>query len=587
MRSSVKKYLGIRFLAVVAIVCITAASAIAQDINQPATEDANKPAVEDVNKPTIEDVNKLAAENVNKPAEEMTLEQRLKERISVDFRNTPIEDVIRIMAERANVDIVKSPNVTGEVTVTLTDVPLEEALKSILAVHSFAYVLSENMIRVVTAAEKTKEAEIPEVLVTKSYEIVYADVKEVVKALEKFKSKQGMVASIEGTSHIIVTDTETRIRDITAFIEKVDRMTAQILVEARIYDITSKESFDIGVDWYAGRNTPITDITEKDTYKKTNTTTSLTDTYETTITETVDTVDPTNDGTVTVTKTTQKPATTGYGITDTDERTKSKSDTWHLGADGSPLPFRKSKPYMGGQFDTEEGGTLRFGVLNDAVDIEMALNILHKQVGAKLLANPRILVLDNEKATINITSEIPYQRLTESAMGGSMGTTEFKEIGVKLEVTPHLAVRDEMIRLQLKPEFSVKTSDVIITTTGAGARYPIPVVDKRTSDTKLLIKNGQTVVLGGLKKRETTQDIRKVPLLGDLPVLGNLFRSESEDTVDSEIVVFITVWIIKQPVMSQGEQDIYKVTEFKSPKPSYTGAEKRQEKQQDDESGAD
>jgi len=587
MRSSVKKYLGIRFLAVVAIVCITATSAIAQDANQPATEDVNKPTIEDVNRLAAENVNKPAAEDVNKPAEEMSLEQRLKERISVDFRNTPIEDVIRIMAERADIDIVKSPNVTGEVTVTLTDVPLEEALNNILAAQGNSYVLTENMIRVITAAEKKLETDKPEVLVTKTYEIVYADVKEVVKALEKFKSKLGMVTSIQGTSHILVKDTESTIKDITAFIEKVDRMTAQILVEARIYDITSKDSFDIGVDWYAGRNTPITDITEKDTYKKTNTTTSPTDTYETTITETVDTVDPTNDGTVTVTKTTQKPATTGYGITDTDERTKSKSDTWHLGPDGSPLPFRKSKPYMGGQFNAEEGGTLRFGVLNDAVDIELALSILHKQVGAKLLANPRILVLDNEKATINITSEIPYQRLTESAMGGSMGTTEFKEVGVKLEVTPHLAARDEMIRLQLKPEFSVKTSDVIITTTGAGARYPIPVVDKRTADTILLIKNGQTVVLGGLKKKETTQDIRKVPLLGDLPLFGNLFRSESEDTVDSEIVVFITTWIIKEPLMSPDEQKAYDVTEFSGPKPSTTKAEKRQEEQQDDESGAD
>ncbi len=107
-------------------------------------------------------------------------------------------------------------------------------------------------------------------------------------------------------------------------------------------------------------------------------------------------------------------------------------------------------------------------------------------------------------------------------------------------------------------------------------QYPIPVVDKRTADTKLLIKNGQTVVLGGLRKKETTQDIRKVPLLGDLPVFGDLFRSESESTINSELVVFITVWIIKQqPVMSQGEQDAYKVTDFKGPKPTYTGAESR------------
>jgi type IV pilus assembly protein PilQ len=549
MRACAKKYWVLKFVTVVTIVCIVCPAAIADD--------------------------------ANKPAQRAPFEQRMKKPISVDFRNTPIDDVIRIMADQADVDIVKSPAVTGAVTVTLTNVPLEEAINNILAAHGYSYVMSENMIRVITAVEKAaadkmaaEKMEKPEPLQTKVYEIVYADVKEVVKALDKFKSKQGTVSSIEGTSHIIVNDTESKIKEITAFIEKIDRMTPQILVEVRIYDITSKENFDIGTDWHIGRNTPITTVTDKDTYKKTNTTTSPTDTYETTITETVSNPpDPTTDKIVTNTETTQKPATTGYGITDTKEITKDASESWLTDATGNPLSYRKSNPYMGGLFSKEEGGTLRFGVLNDAVDIDLALSILHKQVGAKLLANPRILVLDNEKATIDITSEIPYQRLTESAMGGSMGTTEFKEVGVKLEVTPHLAARDEMIRLQLKPEFSVKTSDVIITTTGAGARYPIPVVDKRTADTRLLIKNGQTVVLGGLRKKETTQDVRKVPLLGDLPVFRNLFRSESEETVNSEIVVFITVWSIKQPVMSKGEQDAYKVTEFKGPKPAYTGAE--------------
>jgi type IV pilus assembly protein PilQ len=562
MRACAKKYWVLKFVTVVTIVCIVCPVAIAED--------------------------------ANKPPERAPFEQRMKKPISVDFRNTPIEDVIRIMADQADVDIVKSPTVTGAVTVTLTNVPLEEAINNILTAHGYAYAMSENMIRVITAAEKiaadklaAEKMEKPEPLQTKVYEIVYADVKEVVKALDKFKSKQGMVSSIEGTSHIIVSDTESKIKEITSFIEKIDKMTPQILIEARIYDITSKENFDIGTDWHVGRNTPITTVTDKDTYKKTNTTTSPTDTYETTITNTVDTdPDPTKTGTVTVTKTTQKPETTGYGITDTKEITKDASESWLTDATGNPLSYRKSDPFMGGLFNKEEGGTLRFGVLNDAVDIDLALSILHKQIGAKLLANPRILVLDNEKATIDITSEIPYQRLTESAMGGSMGTTEFKEVGVKLEVTPHLAARDEMIRLQLKPEFSVKTSEVIITTTGAGARYPIPVVDKRTADTKLLVKNGQTVVLGGLRKKETTQEVRKVPLLGDLPVFGSLFRSESEETKDSEIVVFITVWIIKQqpamppvmsPAMSQGEQDAYKVTEFKGPKPAFTGAEKAKE----------
>ena len=544
MRACAKKYWLLRFLTVVTVVCIICPAAIAGDAN-----------------------------DVNKPNEKAPFEQRMQKTVTITMSDADIRKVIELVADQAGVDVVISPEVKGNVTVKLTDVPLEEALRNILSAYGYSYIATGNMIRIEKGPDRTKGVELAEPLVAKTYEIVYADVKEVVKALNSFKSKQGMVTSIQGTSHIIVKDTESTIRDITAFIEKIDKMTAQILVEARVYDITSRENFDIGTAWHIGRNTPITTVTDKDTYKKTDTTTSPTDTWEKTITGTVDTVDPTNDGTVTVTKTTQKPATTGYGITDTKEITEDASKSWLTDATGNPLSYRKSDPYMGGLFDKENGGTLRFGVLNDAVDIDLALSILHKQVGAKLLANPRILVLDNEKATINIISEIPYQRLTESAMGGSMGTTEFKEVGIKLEVTPHLAARDEMIRLQLKPEFSVRTSDVIITTTGAGARYPIPVVDKRTADTILLIKNGQTVVLGGLRKKETTQDVRKVPLLGDLPVLGNLFRSESESTVNSELVVFITTWIIKQPVMSQQEQDAYKVTEFKGPKPAFTGAE--------------
>jgi type IV pilus assembly protein PilQ len=579
MRSSVKTYLGIRFLAVVAIVCITAASAIAQDVNQPAAEDVNKPAAEDVNK--------VAAEDVNKPAEEIPFEQRMQKTVTITMSDADIRKVVEAVADQAGVDVVISPEVKGNVTVKLTDVPLEEALRNILAAHGFSYVATENMIRVEKGPDRTKGVEPTEPLQTRTYEIVYADVVEVVKALDKFKSKQGMVTSIKGTSHIIITDTESKIRDITAFIEKIDKMTPQILVEARIYDITSKDSFDIGTDWHVGRNTPITTVTDKDTYKKTDTTTSPTDTWEKTITDTVDTIDLTKTGTVTKTKTTQKPATTGYGITDTKEITKDASKSWLTDATGNQMPFRKSKPFMGGGFDTEEGGTIRFGVLNDAVDIDLALSILHKQVGAKLLANPRVLVLDNETAKISIISEIPYQRLTESAMGGSMGTTEFKEVGVKLEVTPHLAERDQMIRLQLKPEFSVKTDEVTLQSTGTGLQYSQPVVDKRTADTILLIKNGQTVVLGGLRKKETTQNIRKVPLLGDLPLFGNLFRSESEDTVNSEMVVFITVWIIKEPLMSPDEQKAYKVTDFPGPKQDLTRAEKHQEEQQDDESGAD
>jgi type IV pilus assembly protein PilQ len=453
----------------------------------------------------------------NDASSEPPLEQRMQKKISVQFRKTPIDDVIRILAEQADVDIVKGPDVTGDITVTLTDVPLEEALNNILAVHGYSYVLSQNMIRIVTAAEKTDK---PEPLQSKTFEIVYADVAEVVKSLKDFKSKQGSLSHIEGTSVVMVTDTESRIRDIATLLAKIDRPTPQILVEARIYDITSKERLDLGVEWQAGRNTSYS----------------------------------------------ASAGITGEGTNPTA---------------GRDDPFITS--VFGGASAKAENavGVLRLGWLNSGIDIDTLIRAQQENINAKLLANPRILVLDNELAKIRIISEIPYQELQESAAGGAIGTTSFREVGVELEVTPHLASRDQMIRLHLKPSFSVVTGTVQVV--GQGASYPQPIVDRREADTTLLVKSGQTVVLGGLRKKTVTQQINKIPILGDIPGLGKLFRFTGEDTVNSELVVFITPRIVEQPVFSAPEADAHKETEFPGPQPSHTKAEKsaKEDKQPD------
>ena len=437
----------------------------------------------------------------------VTFEQRMQKKISVDFRETPIDDVLRIMAEQAEVDIIKSPKVTGNVTATLTDVPLVEALDNILAAHNYGYILGKNLIRIAPMKEITEQSER---LVSRIYRITYADVKEIEDALEKFISKRGSLSANPGTSNIIVTDYESKIRAIDNFIEEIDRITPQILVEARIYDITSKDRLDLGVEWQAGRDTV----------------------YD---------------------------ADGGIGT---------------IGAN----PTRDRDPFITGIFEGATGktsgtsGALRLGWLNAGIDIDMILKAQQNIIDAKLLANPRILVLDNEIALIKIISEIPYQELTESAEGGSIGTTSFREVGVELEVTPHLT-RDEMVRLSLKPKFSVKTDEVVLVGSGS-SEFPQPVVDRREADTTLLVEDGQTVVLGGLRKKEVTKQINKIPLLGDLPLLGWLFKFEGEDTVASELVVFVTPRIVKQPVMSETEQKQYEVTEFSGPEIISTRAEK-------------
>lgn len=451
----------------------------------------------------------------NKPEVLTTLEQRMAKRISVNFRNTPIDDVIRIMAEQADVDIVKSPEVVGEVTTTLTDVPLSEALSNILTAHGFGYVTSKNMIRVAPLGAINERIE---AMVNRIYRITYADVAEVETALKKFISSQGSISANLGTSNVIVTDIESKIKAIDTFIAEIDRITPQIVVEARIYDIKCTDRFDLGIQWQAGRNTTIASA---------------------------------------------------------------------LGS--NPTAGRKD-PFLNGAFSSSASktststGTLRIGWLNSGIDIDMILKAQQENLDAKLLANPRVLVLDNEKALFRIISEIPYQELTETSDGGSIGSTSFREVGVTLEVVPHIT-RDEMIRLHLVPEFSVKSGEVALGVFGTdSSSFNQPIIDRRFADTTLLIKNGQTVVLGGLRKKQVNKQVDKVPLLGDIPVLDNFFKFNAEETIVSELVVFVTPWIVEQPVLTEREQKAYEVTDFKEPEFGYTNAEVRYGDKPDEDS---
>jgi len=442
------------------------------------------------------------AEDDNKDSQEKevltTLEQRMQKKISIDFRNTPIEDVIRAVADQAEVDIIKSPMVIGDVTATLTDVPLEEALSNILAAHGYGYVAGKNMIRIAPVGEITEQAER---LVSKIYRITYTDVSEVEKALEKFISRNASLSSNPGSSNIIVTDTESKIKAIDTFISEIDRITPQILVEVRIYDITSHDTLDLGIEWEAGRNSTF-------------------------------------------------PGGLGENPTS-----------------GPRNPFITSG-FGGATGKTADStiGALRFGWLNAGIDVDVILRAEQENINAKLLANPRILVLDNEKALFDIVTEHPYVERTIT--GDTITeTVKFKLVGTKLEVTPHVA-REGMLRLHIVPEFGVKVSDVPL------ASGDVPVVDTRKFDTITLVEDGQTVVLGGLRKKEVSQRTNKIPLLGDLPLLGALFRFEGEDTVNSEIVVFITPRIIERPVLSENEQQAYEETEFSAPRPVDTRVEK-------------
>jgi type IV pilus secretin PilQ/predicted competence protein len=334
---------------------------------------------------------------------------------------------------------------------------------------------------------------------------MYADVKDVAAALEKFISKSGQISFAVGTNNIIVTDTEDKIKAIDTFITEIDRVTPQILVEARLYDISSIDALDLGVQWSVGTNT-------------------------------------------------------NYGANPGDVGSIDKSGKTNPFQTGSVGSLAASK-------STITGDQFRFGWLNNSVNIDAIIAAKQQDISAKLLANPRVMVIDNKEALIKIIQEIPYQELSQTSGGGNIGTTQFKEVGVELRVTPHVTDHG-LIRMYIKPSFSTRGREQDVVTTGP-AGLPItnkvPGIDKRETETTALVMDGQTVVLGGLRKKETATELNKVPLLGDLPLVGFLFRFQGDQIMNSELVVFVTPHIIVTPTLSPSEAENFQKTNFAPP----------------------
>ncbi|MGH2271582.1 secretin N-terminal domain-containing protein [Anaerohalosphaeraceae bacterium U12dextr] len=457
------------------------------------------------------------AEDTQPPKNELLtpVQERMRHPISIEFRDTPIDDVLLILAKQADVDIIKSPKVIGNVTATLTDIPLSEALENILAAHGYAFITTANMIRVVPR-EDVLQAQ--EKKISRVYRITYADVTEVEESLKKFISEGGSISANPGTSNIIVTDVESKIEAIDSFIEEIDRVTPQILVEARIYDVSSKDRIDLGVQWQAG-------------------------------------------------------TATSYGAPTTGTLGSNLSDMGNVihGVPTDSSPFSSvTNPHATGTFSgninnaSNTNALMRFGILNEHVNIDAILRAEQEDIRAKLLANPRIMVLDNQQAQIKIVEEIPYQELTETSGGGAIGTTQFRDVGVELLVTPHLT-REGLIRLILNPKFSVRTGDVLVST-GNNNVPAQPIIATRQTMTTALIRDQQTVVIGGMRKQDVSTQVNKVPLLGDIPLLGELFKFRGESIINSELVVFITPQIVTDQVLTAAEQVHLENTHFDSPK---------------------
>lgn len=181
------------------------------------------------------------------------------------------------------------------------------------------------------------------------------------------------------------------------------------------------------------------------------------------------------------------------------------------------------------------GALFTFQHFGDTFDLSAVAQAIQSASDSRLLANPNVTVMDNEEASFEAVTQIPYQQITQTQQGGQLAGTAFKDAGIKLDVVPKIAA-DGTVELIVRPEFSRLT--------GFTPGDNQPIIDTRATSTAVRVRSGDTLVIGGMRQRSDVGDFGAVPGLKDVRWFGHLFRSRSTDIRESELVVFITPRIV-------------------------------------------
>jgi type II secretory pathway component GspD/PulD (secretin) len=187
-------------------------------------------------------------------------------------------------------------------------------------------------------------------------------------------------------------------------------------------------------------------------------------------------------------------------------------------------------------------------------DIRNVVHALQEKNNVEILASPRVMVVSGKEATIEAVEEIPYSEQSDTSNGGSLTSTQFKNVGVKLSVGATLT-DDKLILLNVNTEQNVQTGTSIVT--GGTGTSGVPIVDTRKIQSSLLLDDGQILVIGGLRRKETQKQTNQLPILGDLPVVGFIFQATDTVQNNSELLVILSPHIYKGEKPIDVEMDRY------------------------------
>ncbi len=425
------------------------------------------------------------------------------EKLSLNFQNIDVRSVLQVIADFTNFNIITSDSVQGNLTLRLKDVPWDQALDIILQAKGLDMRKNGNVIWIapgdeLAAREKLQleaKAQIGDLepLQTESFQVNYHKAKEIFDFLKSkdqtMLSKRGSVVVDERSNKIFVTDVASRLQSLRRLVTEIDVAPRQVLIEARIVEANKTFSRDLGVRLGYG-----------------------------------------NRGNASI----GSKAKLGFGSSQFGSFNEDGTINTDEDSPVTTLIRRVGESATSGDNFRKSG----FGVLNMTLFssglsrfLNLELQALESDGRGRVVSSPRVLTANQVEASIEQGTEIPYQEATSSGAT----SVSFKKAVLSLKVKPQITPDG---RLQLSIEVN-KDRPLY-----ENALLNVPPIETKNVKSEVLIENGGTVVIGGIYEEEDTNAVDQVPLLGDIPVLGHLFRSQSKVSNRKELLIFITPRIV-------------------------------------------
>ncbi len=431
--------------------------------------------------------------------------------VTVDFKDADIQNVLRILSFKSGVNIVAGKDVTGTVTIRLVDVPWEKALDVVLKTYGYGYDRDANIIRV-TSLENLKKEE----LSTQVFTLNYSQAAEVEKSLQDVLSERGKIRSDLRSNTIIVTDMATSLQNVSKVIARLDSITPQVLIEAKVIETTLGEADRLGIKWNLAVGLKGSSRPTSFPFPTRGQTSTLIRNYF-----------PEGQGAVT---TAASVGTSGTTSTTTVQDFPTP-DNGHM----SEFPVATRSQYAFGSLDFSQ--------------FQALLELIKTRSDAKVLSEPHITTLNNQEAKILVGEVIAIPTFERNATTGRMEITGYKDrdLGIRLSVIPQINSADEIVVI-VHPEITNLLGYDELTPDIKAPRF-----STREARTQVRIKNGQTIVIGGLIKETIVDTKTKVPILGELPLLDKIFSHTNKTVQKTDLLFFMTVHVlVDKPNVPQG-----------------------------------